>query len=77
MAHLASLRAIRERQSLSLTDLAARSDVAKGTIYRLEHGAPKPHPVTVRKLAAALGVEPHELRGIEPHEAPAPRAPAE
>jgi transcriptional regulator with XRE-family HTH domain len=62
MASLAGLRAIRERRSLSLAELAEKAGVSKHTIYRLEHGAPEPFPSTVRKLAEALGVEPDDLR---------------
>lgn len=62
MTGLTQLRTIREARALSLAELAALSGVSANTIYRLEHGAPAPFPRTVRKLAAALGVEPSVLR---------------
>ena len=57
------LRELREDLALSQGELAERAGVALDTVYRLERpentGA---HPRTIRKLAAALGVEPRELR---------------
>lgn len=56
------LRALREERVLSLRDLEELSGVSYNTIYRLEAGRHKQaHPRTIRKLAAALGVEPQEL----------------
>ncbi len=56
------LKQIREARALSLRELADLSGVAHNTIWRIEDGRRKQtHPRTVRKLAAALGVEPTEL----------------
>lgn len=55
------LRELRKSQALSQRDLAEKSDVSHATISRLELGHQKPTHKTVRKLADALGVEPHEL----------------
>lgn len=53
------LRHARLRRSLSQTELAERSGVSPITIARIESGVRKePHPRTIRKLAAALGVDP-------------------
>ncbi len=55
------LRELRDHASLSQEELAARSGVSRATIADLELGKRKPQPKTRRKLAEALGVEPHEL----------------
>ena len=56
------LREWRRRRALSQAELAARAGVTKATVVNLEQpGRRTPHPRTVRKLAAALGIEPHEL----------------
>ena len=57
------LKALRDEKVLSLRDLEELSGVSANTIYRLESGRHKQaHPRTIRKLAAALGVQPNELR---------------
>jgi transcriptional regulator with XRE-family HTH domain len=63
-----SLRDLRADQVLSQQDLATRAGVSKTTIVGIEAGRIiRPHPVTVRKLAAALGMEPRDvLRQIQP-----------
>jgi transcriptional regulator with XRE-family HTH domain len=58
---LTRLRAIRERKALSQRELAAKAGVSPVTVARIETGQDEPYPSTVRKLAAALGVEPAEL----------------
>ena len=55
------LRELRQRSVLTLRELEARSGVAYNTIWRLENGKTGAQPRTIRKLAAALGVEPEEL----------------
>ncbi len=60
------LRGLRERQALSLRELAELSGVNYNAIWRIEVGRTGAQPRTVRRLAEALGVEPHELlRGNE------------
>jgi transcriptional regulator with XRE-family HTH domain len=44
-----------------MEELAAKADVGRNTIWRLEHGVMGAQPRTIRKLARALGVEPEEL----------------
>ncbi len=55
------LRELRERRALSLRELSALSGVNYNSIWRIEAGRTGVKPRTVRRLAAALGVEPHEL----------------
>lgn len=71
MPGLKRLRTLRLRRALSQRDLAARAGVSQVTIVRLERGEAEPRPSTVRKLAAALGVDPAELVG-EPDTATGP-----
>ena len=55
------LREVRLRKVLTQEELAQRSGVAEATISRIESGQQEARISTVRKLAAALGVEPGEL----------------
>lgn len=55
------LRELRDRASLSQEELAAKSGVSRATIADLETGKRTAQPKTRRKIAEALGVEPHEL----------------
>jgi len=55
------LRELRQRRVLTLHELEERSGVAYNTIWRLENGKSGAQPRTIRKLAAALGVEAEEL----------------
>jgi transcriptional regulator with XRE-family HTH domain len=56
------LKELREDKALSMRELAQMAGIGYNTIYRLEHGQENALPRTVRKLAAALDVEPRELR---------------
>lgn len=61
-----ALRVLREKQSLTLDELANKSKVDRGTISKIETGKrTNPRPSTLRKLAEALGVEPGELTGSD------------
>jgi transcriptional regulator with XRE-family HTH domain len=55
------LKNLREDRVLSQRELAREADLAYGTVWRIENGFPQARPSTIRKLAAALGVEPREL----------------
>ncbi|MCA1739830.1 MAG: helix-turn-helix domain-containing protein [Actinobacteria bacterium] len=55
------LKELRQRRVLTLHELEERSGVAYNTIWRLENGKTGAQPRTIRKLAAALGVDPEEL----------------
>jgi transcriptional regulator with XRE-family HTH domain len=57
----AKLREFRRRRMLSLRELEQRSGVAFDNINKLENEKRRAQPRTIRKLAEALGVEPHEL----------------
>ena len=57
------VREWRRRRALSMRELAEQAGIALSTLQKLEGAYPPatPHPRTIRKVAAALGVEPHEL----------------
>lgn len=55
------MRELREQAVLSQSDLAEKAGVSKTTIIKIEQGKISPHPTTIRKLAAALGVEASDL----------------
>ena len=59
------LRTLRQQRVLTLRELEERSGVAYNTIWHLENGKREAQPRTLRKLAAALGVEPSELVKVE------------
>ena len=58
---LARLKEQRRRALLTQAELAERSGVAEVTINRIEKGRHQPRFSTVRKLAAALNVQPADL----------------
>jgi transcriptional regulator with XRE-family HTH domain len=55
------LQEVRHKRALSQKELATLSGVSRITIIKLEGGRPA-WPVTVRKLAKALKVDPSELQ---------------
>ena len=55
-----ALREARRRRLWSAAELGRRAGVAESTVLRIEHGG-RALPGTVRKLAAALEVDPSEL----------------
>jgi DNA-binding XRE family transcriptional regulator len=55
------LKKLRTRRALTQEELAAEADMGKNTVNRIERNLTEPHMSTLRKLAQALGVEPHEL----------------
>ena len=57
----AKLRELRRRRMLSLRELGERSGVAFDNINKLENETRRAQPRTLRRLAEALRVEPHEL----------------
>jgi transcriptional regulator with XRE-family HTH domain len=61
MMKLTRLRDMRERKALSQRELSAAAGISRTTLVMLETLEAEPQPRTLRKLAEALGVEPHEL----------------
>ena len=61
MVKLERLRQLRERRALSQAELAERAGITRTALSRIESCAVDPHAATVRRLAAALGVEPEAL----------------
>ena len=55
------LREMRKRKLLTQEQLAERSGVGVATIIRIERNQVEPRGSTIRKLAAALEVDPAEL----------------
>jgi len=55
------LRDLRKRALLTQEQLADRSGVAISTVIRIERNQVETQGRTIRKLAEALNVEPHEL----------------
>jgi transcriptional regulator with XRE-family HTH domain len=56
------LKELRRHKVLSMRELEALSGVSYNTIWRLENGRPiEARPRSIRALAGALGVEPHQL----------------
>lgn len=49
-------------RGVSLRDLESMSGVGRDTLIDLKHGRRKPHPETVRKVAAALRLSTEMLR---------------
>jgi len=66
-----SLRDLRAERLLSIRELARLADVAPSTIYLTEAGRTIPHPSVMRRIAAALGVDAHDVaefrRAIDAH----------
>ena len=63
--NVVKLKNLRRRRVLTLRELEEESGVSYNTIWRLENGYMDARPSTIRKLAAALGVEPGELIVVE------------
>ena len=56
-----SLRDLRAERLLSIRELARLADVAPSTIYLTEAGRTTPHASVMRRIAAALEVDAHEI----------------
>lgn len=55
------LRELRRLRVLTLRELEEESGVSYNTIWRLENGYRQARPSTIRRLAAALGVDAAQL----------------
>ena len=62
------LRALREARGLSQFGLAAAAGVSPSTVYKYERDPTSVLPDILAKLAAALGVNAHELLAETPAE---------
>jgi transcriptional regulator with XRE-family HTH domain len=58
---LPNLRILRQRQGLSLGQLADMTGLRRDTISHLEHGSEDPQPYHLRLLARVLGVATFDL----------------
>jgi transcriptional regulator with XRE-family HTH domain len=71
---MTSLREARTNRLLSMRELGRLASVAASTIYLIEAGRTTPRPSIVRKLAAALEVDPRDIdefrRAIEVSQLP-------
>jgi transcriptional regulator with XRE-family HTH domain len=56
-----ALRAVRAERLLSLRELAQLAGVALGTIYLIEGGRTTPRLAVIRRLSAALAVDPRTV----------------
>jgi DNA-binding Xre family transcriptional regulator len=61
----AAMALIRRRKFMSVEELASAAGVGKNTINRLEVGRTETRPATLKKIAAALDVEPMQLVAAE------------
>ncbi len=61
-ATMSPLRELREERLLTQEALAAKAGVAESAVSRIERGAHRPRFGTIARLAAALGLDPRELR---------------
>ena len=56
-----NVRELRTLSALTQEELADRAGITATALSRIECNEAEPRPSTLRKLAAALGVEPREL----------------
>lgn len=56
-----NLKRLRTLRALTQVELAEKARVTPATVVRIERNQAEPHMSTLRKLAAALGVNPAEL----------------
>jgi transcriptional regulator with XRE-family HTH domain len=60
------LREWRELRYMTLAELARASGLAVRTVFDLEHGNRPARPSTVRRIAAALSIEPRQIAEARP-----------
>ena len=59
--YMVTLKRLRLRKLLSQDRLAKLSGVSRTTVVAIENNQHKPQPLTIQKLANALGVDPSEI----------------
>jgi transcriptional regulator with XRE-family HTH domain len=62
---MTTLRVMRLSRLLTIRALAQQAQVSPSTIYLIEAGRTTPSLSVMRRLAAALGVEPHEIEEFQ------------
>jgi transcriptional regulator with XRE-family HTH domain len=65
MVELTRLRQARQWRAMSQQDLSKASGVRQATISQLERGLTAARTSTVRRLAAALDVDPQQLQQVD------------
>jgi transcriptional regulator with XRE-family HTH domain len=55
------IKAARERAVYGQAELAREAGITPNALWQIEKGLRDPRPATIRKLAAALGIDPGEL----------------
>jgi len=53
----------RQQAVLTVRELAEKASITPTTLSSIETGKHSPRPATIRKIAAALGIQPTELVG--------------
>ncbi|GEM_PF-1002060 len=66
---LRGLRQARQRQGLSISQLAEMTGLRRESISRFEHGQEEPQPYALRRLATVLETSLAELGGLSADEA--------
>jgi transcriptional regulator with XRE-family HTH domain len=56
-----NLKGLRVLNALTQAELAQKAGLTPAAVARIERNEAEPRMTTLRKLAKALGVEPHEL----------------
>ena len=57
-----TLGQLRRERLLTIRSLAAAAGASPRTVLQVEHGERTPQPGTIKRLSAALGVEPAHVR---------------
>jgi len=59
-----TLREVRAERLMTMRDLATRAGLSLSSVYMVENGRTIPRLPAVRKLAAALGIDPGEVEEL-------------
>ena len=58
---MATLKELRGQKFITQAELAKKAEIGRDTVNQVERGRQKPSFLTIRKLAAALGVAPGQI----------------